>query len=155
MTAGLVWVESEEHIEQIRQLLVEYAASLEFDLHFQNFERELAGLPGQYSPPDGRLLLAVADGRPAGCAALRKFAGRDCEMKRLYVRPEFRGRGIGITLVLALLEEARKIGYSRMLLDTVPSMERAIRLYRGLGFKRIEPYRYNPIEGAVYMAMDL
>jgi putative acetyltransferase len=147
--------ESKEQLEHIRELFLEYASSLEFDLSFQDFERELVDLPCQYSSPNGLLLLAVVSEKVAGCVALRKITEHDCEMKRLYVRPEYRGQDIGKQLVFAIIEEARKIGYSRMLLDTVPSMKSAIKLYRSLGFKSIEPYRYNPIEGAMYLALDL
>ncbi|GIM46963.1 acetyltransferase CD1211 [Collibacillus ludicampi] len=155
MNLNILSAESKEQLEHIRKLFLEYASSLVFDLSFQDFERELADLPGQYSPPNGRLLLAVVSEKLAGCVALRKITEHDCEMKRLYVRPEYRGQDIGKQLVFAIIEEARKIGYSRMLLDTVPSMKSAIKLYRSLGFKSIEPYRYNPIEGAMYLALDL
>jgi len=151
----IVIAETEEYLGSIRQLFLEYAASLDFDLCFQGFEKELAALPGEYSLPTGCLLLAIDNGRMAGCAALRKITWNDCEMKRLYVCPEFRGKEIGKKLALAIIEKARKIGYTRMLLDTVPSMKNAIKLYESLGFKTIDPYCYNPIEGAIFMALDL
>ena len=148
-------VESKEDLEHIRNLFKEYAAWLGFDLGFQDFEREFAELPGDYSPPDGQLLLATYGTHIAGCVALRKFSQGICEMKRLYVRPRFRDKGIGKSLSESIIAEARKAGYEQMRLDTVPSMKKAIALYRSLGFKEIEPYRHNPIEGATFMELAL
>lgn len=142
-------------IQNIRELFREYAASLEVDLCFQGFEQELAGLPGEYAPPAGRLYLVYVDGSPAACVALRKIADGICEMKRLYVRPSHRGLGIGRQLVLKLIEDARSLGYSKMRLDTLPSMQRAQELYRAIGFKPIEPYRANPVPGALFFELDI
>ncbi len=144
-----------QHIPTVRALFGEYAAWLGFDLCFQNFAQELADLPGGYAPPTGRLFLALVDGEPAGCIALCRIDMKTCEMKRLFVRPAFRGRGIGESLTRALITAAREIGYARMRLDTLPTMTSALKLYRALGFGEIAPYRYNPIPGAIYMELEL
>jgi len=152
----LIQVTSAHQIDQARELFKEYAAWLEVDLCFQNFDKELAGLPGDYAPPDGRLLLATEDDRIAGCVALRKIGESVCEMKRLFLRREFRGKGLGRKLVEAIIAEARQIGYQRMRLDTLPpKMNDAIALYRSLDFKEIEPYYSNPVPGAKFMELDL
>lgn len=143
-------------IEQVRKLFLEYAASLNFPLCFQNFEQEAASLPGKYSPPEGALLLAWCGGAIAGCGALRILGGNVCEMKRLYVRSDFRGQGIGRILAERLIAEAKRIGYGLMRLDTIPAqMQEANRLYRLLGFYEIPAYYHNPEPGATYMELKL
>jgi ribosomal protein S18 acetylase RimI-like enzyme len=140
-------------LEQIRALFTEYAESLGFDLCFQGFDEELRDLPGMYAPPHGTLLLATVDGKPAGCAGLHPWSRDDAEMKRLYVKPEFRGSGIGRRLAEIVVREAKERGFKRVLLDTIPSkMAAAVALYRSLGFQETLPYRENPINGAVYLS---
>lgn len=152
----IIQANTPDHIEQARTLFREYEAWLSLDLCFQNFEKELAELPGQYAPPEGRLLLAYEDGGLAGCVALRRLSDEICEMKRLFLRQDFQGRGLGRQLVDSLLAEARSIGYRRMRLDTLPDhMGKAIELYRALGFKEIEPYYNNPVPGALFMEIEL
>jgi ribosomal protein S18 acetylase RimI-like enzyme len=146
---------SPDRLPEVRNLFTEYAESLGFDLCFQGFDRELRDLPGEYAPPTGSLLLAVGEGGAEGCVALRRLDIQTSEMKRLYVRPHARGSGLGRRLALAIIAEARRIGYARMRLDTVPSMKGAIGLYQSLGFRRIAPYRPNPIEGALFMELNL
>ncbi len=134
----------------------EYHEGLGLDLCFQNFEQELVSLPGDYAPPDGRLFLAMENNEVAGCIALRKLDDGICEMKRLYVRPPFRGAGLGRLLAESLIDTAREIGYEKMRLDTLPGkMDRAIAMYQRLGFKNIDSYYFNPVEGAAFMELDL
>ena len=145
-----------DDIQNARQLFEEYAASLGFSLCFQNFDQELASLPGKYSAPSGCLLLAYSNEQLAGCIALRQLDTDTCEMKWLFVRPDFRGAKLGNILVEAIIAEARDIGYKRMCLDTVPGkMDRAIGLYEAIGFRDVEPYYDNPVEGARFMELHL
>jgi len=148
--------ESPAQIAQARELFLEYAQSLGFSLCFQNFDEELASLPGDYAPPKGRLLLAEYESQLAGCVALHKLDPAICEMKRLYLRPQFRGKGLGRSLAERIIAEARQIGYRHMRLDTVePVMKDAVGMYRMLGFREIAPYRSNPIAGTLYMELEL
>ena len=144
-----------EHVRTARELFIEYQQAIGVDLYFQGFEQELAGLPGDYAPPDGQLLLAMVGGQVAGCVALRRFSDGVSEMKRMYVRPAFKGKRIGRAMAVELIRRAREIGYSKMRLDTLPFMKEAIALYRSLGFKDIGAYRLNPVEGTVYLELDL
>lgn len=146
---------SEDLLSQVRDIFLEYQSAIKTDLCFQNFEEELSSLPGKYSPPQGRLYLAFMDNKLVGCVGLRFFKENQCEMKRLYVRPEFRGQNLGRILAEKIIKDAQKIGYKQMLLDTLTTMTSAIKLYRSLGFKDYQPYCFNPICGAVYMCLDL
>lgn len=147
---------TQEDIDHARTLFEEYAAGLGISLCFQNFDHELKNLPGDYAPPDGRLLLATDEDQLAGCIALRKLEHGVCEMKRLFVRPAFRGKGAGRILVDSIIDEARKLGYTHMRLDTLPGrMDKAIALYQSLGFVDIAPYYENPVEGAKFMELKL
>jgi putative acetyltransferase len=148
--------ETPAQIAIARELFLEYAQSLGFSLCFQGFDRELANLPGEYAAPEGRLLLAWKTDQAAGCVALHALAEGIGEMKRLYVRPAFRGMGLGRTLAERAIAEARAIGYTRMRLDTIAAtMVEAVGLYRQLGFAEIAPYRENPIASALYMELNL
>jgi GNAT superfamily N-acetyltransferase len=142
-------------LEEVRKLFLEYAASLGFSLCFQGFDEELAALPGDYAPPGGRLWLLLVEGQPAGCVGLRPELGGAAEMKRLFVRPAFRGAQLGRALAEAVVQAARELGYERLRLDTVPAMGRAQALYLSLGFRDIPPYTRNPIEGARYLELVL
>ena len=155
MTMRIIPAALPEHIATIRSLFLEYEEAIGVDLCFQDFEHEVATLPGDYAPPDGRLYLAMLGDEVAGCVALRKFADSVCEMKRLYVRPEFRGTGTGKALTLKVIDDARALGYHKMWLDTLPTMTEAIAMYRKLGFREIAPYRANPLKGALYMELPL
>jgi ribosomal protein S18 acetylase RimI-like enzyme len=153
---SLVQTDTAVQIAQARELFLEYAKSLGFSLCFQNFDKELADLPGDYAPPEGRLLLAEYESQIAGCVALHKLSDEICEMKRLYLRPQFRGRGLGRILADRMIAEARQIGYKRMRLDTVePVMKDAVGMYRKIGFREIDPYRPNPMAGTLYMELEL
>lgn len=145
----------ESVLKQVREIFLEYQSAIKTDLCFQNFEEELSLLPGKYSPPQGRLYLAFIDTKLVGCVGLRPFKENQCEMKRLYVRPEFRGQNLGRILAEKIIQDAQEIGYKQMLLDTLTTMTSAIKLYSSLGFKDYKPYCFNPICGAVYMCLDL
>ena len=144
-------IERAADMAPVRALFLEYAAATGVDLSFQNFDAELAGLPGDYDP----ILLAYRDGELAGCIAMHPFGDGVCEMKRLYIRPAFRKYGIGRALAVRINEEARARGYRAMRLDTLPSMQQAMKLYESLGFVDIAPYRYNPIEGTRFLELTL
>ena len=153
----LVYVESGPQIEEIRALFVEYARSLDFNLYFQSFDKELDALPGRYAPPHGRLILCRVNGAAAGCIAVKPLRTDGlCEMKRLFVRPEFRGKGIGLKLAARIIEDAKRIGYRAMRLDTITGhMNAAIAMYRSLGFKEIPPYYDNPVPNAAFFELTL
>jgi GNAT superfamily N-acetyltransferase len=153
---NLIQADTAEAIEEARLLFREYQAWLQIDLCFQNFEKELANLPGDYAEPDGRLLLAYQDSQLAGCVALRKIDEGVCEMKRLFLREQFRGLGLGRQLIEAIIREAKEIGYQSIRLDTLPpKMNDAIALYRSYGFRQIAPYYGNPVSGAMFMELSL
>ena len=147
----IVQATTPSHIQSIGALFREYEAFLQVDLCFQRFEEELASLPGKYAPPQGALLLALADGQTAGCVAMRPLNGSMCEMKRLFVQPAYLGRGIGKKLALAVMEHARAAGYARMRLDTLEKLGPALSLYAALGFQPCPPYYDNPLPGVVYL----
>ncbi|HMM79899.1 MAG TPA: GNAT family N-acetyltransferase [Pyrinomonadaceae bacterium] len=152
----LIYAEAHASIEDARKIFREYEQWLGLDLCFQNFEEEMRSLPGKYAPPDGRLILAYKDGEIAGGIALRKIEEGICEMKRLYLRENVRGGGIGSSLIEKLIEEARKIGYKKMRLDTFPpKMGKAVQLYESHGFYEIPPYYENPYDGVLYMEKAL
>ncbi len=158
LVKGLVvsQAQSAGEIEQIRELFLEYEKALGVSLCFQGFDKELASLPGCYAPPSGRLLLASYEGQLAGCVALHQLEPEIGEMKRLYLRPSVRGKGLGRTMIDVIVNEARAIGYRRLRLDTIePLMRDAVALYRRMGFREIPPYCANPFEGALYMELNL
>ena len=155
MTIGIEEVTVGPGLAEIRTLFEEYAASIGVDLCFQGFAEELAGLPGAYAAPSGRLLLARVLGTPAGCVALRRLTPELCEMKRLYVRPAFRGTGLGRRLAEAVIGAGRSLGYAAMRLDTLATMASARVLYESLGFRPITPYRHNPVPGAEFLELRL
>lgn len=149
-------METASQLEAVRELLREYWDNRNLAPYVFNFDKELAGLPGDYAPPDGRLFLASWDNEVAGCVALRRLEPFICEMKRLYLRPKFRGRAIGKSLAEFIIGEARKMGYKKMRLDTIQTnMQEAIALYRRLGFEEIAPYRVNPLPGVMFMELAL
>jgi GNAT superfamily N-acetyltransferase len=154
LTVQIVAGHGEEHLPAVRALFEEYAAGLGVDLAFQDFEHELEDLPGDYAPPGGRLLLALAP-EPAGCVGLRPYEPGVCEMKRLYVRPAYRRTGLGRRLAEAVIAAGREAGYDRMRLDTLPTMQGARALYRSLGFVEIDAYRFNPVHGTTYFELAL
>jgi putative acetyltransferase len=151
----IIHAQTPEHYRRVRELFQQYADSLGFDLEFQGFSQELANLPGDYSPPQGCILIAVRAEIFVGCVALRPLEDRICEMKRLFVLSDFRGLKIGRTLARGIIDEARARGYGRMRLDTIESMTAAKQLYRSLGFRPIKPYRYNPLDNPTYFELDL
>lgn len=153
--AELVPVTSRSEIAQARELILQYADELNVDLWFQYFQAEVDSLPGAYAPPDGLLLLCLCEGGAAGCVALCRLDERTCEMKRLFVRPQFRRRGLGRALAEAVIAAASEIGYRRMVLDTLARLAPAMALYESLGFGPIEPYYHNPIEDAVFLGRTL
>lgn len=151
----IVNADSPNLLDKAKELFLEYARSLNFSLHFQHFDKELAELPGEYSPPTGRLLVALEGDEAIGCVGLRRINNETCEMKRLYIRPAHRRKGIGRQLAVEVTREAEEAGYTRMRLDTLTSMKEAVSLYRSLGFKDIEQYRPNPIPGALFLELTL
>ena len=150
----IIHATTQDHYQAARELFIRYADSLGFDLEFQGFSRELAELPGEYASPGGCILLAEATAGYAGCVALHPSQGNICEMKRLYVLPEYQGGGIGRALALSVIGEARTKGYQKMRLDTVESMNAAQRLYFSLGFETIDAYCYNPLENPSFMELE-
>jgi len=151
----IIHAKTKAHYQSVHELFIQYGGSLGFDLAFQGFSRELAGLPGDYASPGGCILLAEVVGGYAGCVALRPLPDKICEMKRLYVIPEYQGRGIGRALAGSVIGQARKMGYQKMRLDTVESMKAAQGLYVSLGFETIEAYCYNPLDNPRFMELAL
>ena len=154
--AELIRAHSEEDLAEVAELFREYAEWLAIEMSSCKIEKTISELPGQYGPPDGCLLLARQDGRPAGCVALRRFDDGKCEMKRLHVRPAYRGRGIGKALAVEIINEARRLGYRKMRLDSIADrMKEAVSLYRALGFRKIPPYGDHPEGCTLFMELDL
>jgi GNAT superfamily N-acetyltransferase len=153
--ATILRAESSAQIAAVRSLIAEYVEWLGIDLSYQSFPEEFAALPWRYVPPRGDLLLAMDLEEPAGCVALKPIDPDSCELKRFFVRPRFRGRGIGLALGRAIVDRARRIGYRRMRLDTLPSMSAAIAVYRAMGFRPIEAYHPTPVQGTLFMELDL
>ena len=151
----IVEADTNDLTASVKHLFQAYAQSLDFDLDFQNFDQEIENFPGQYAGPGGLLLLALKDGAAIGCVGLRPIDNGVCEMKRLYVKKRFRNLNAGKKLVDAIIQAGKKRGYKTMRLDTLPSMERANRLYHSFGFRPIKPYRYNPMKGAIYLELTL
>lgn len=149
-------IRNDEDVVTVREMFREYEDKMGLDLCFQGFEAELASLPGNYAEPNGRLLIATSDGQVAGCVALKKVDQETCEMKRLYVREEFRGQGIGMALIERLIKDSREIGYKRLRLDTFPPiMGKAVELYRSYGFREIDPYTTDPHPDLLFMELTL
>ena len=146
---------SQKDFEKAKELFIEYKNSLNLDLCFQKFHEEISDLPSQYSEPSGCIILCYDNNEPIGCIALRKFEGNTCEMKRLYLRSEARGKGIGRVLANKIIEKAKQFGYKKIRLDTIVTMKEAIVLYKSMGFKVIAPYRFNPLEGVIYMELEI
>lgn len=153
--ANIIQPDTPQLWETARLLVREYAASLNVNLDFQNFEEELLHFEIEYAPPTGAFLLARQDDEFLACGAMRRFSASDCEMKRLYVRPAGRNQGLGRQIARALIAEAKSLGYKRMLLDTLPTMQSAQSLYKSLGFEPTAPYRFNPVEGSAFLKLDL
>jgi len=154
-SSGDISAFTERDGDDVRRLFSEYAASLRIDLGFQGFDEEVAGLPGSYAPPGGALLVARVDGETVGCVGVRQLEAETCELKRLFVRPAYRSGGTGLRLLEEAIAAARRIGYRRMRLDTIPGMERAQALYARVGFREIEAYTTNPVAGTRYLELEL
>ena len=151
----IIPAETLEQLNHVRNMFAEYEQFLGVDLCFQEFQAELASLPGKYASPDGRLVLATEGGQAAGCVAIRRIGDGVCEMKRLYVRPEFRSRGLGLRLAREMISQAAGAGYAVMRLDTLDRLVEAMELYESLGFRRTDPYYDNPLDGVVYWELSL